>query len=122
MATQHNVFVRKFGKMAVVITVTDWEDFKELEQHMTNKESGDLLLTGVTTKSIYSNMQPSMQLNTYKAIDISEGTKGMGLAGIITEGCDYPGDNNQFADLMGGIWAYRKAGLTVAEEFSKPQL
>lgn len=88
MATIHNTFVRKFNNMVIVITITDWNDFKELEQ-FSKEENPDFLLSAVTTKSIYSNMQPSMQINTYKAEDITEGTKGMGLAGIITEGLDF---------------------------------
>lgn len=115
--TVHNTFVRKIGNKAIVITVTDWDDFKELEQF--SKESDpDFLISATTTKSVYSNMQPSMQLNTYQAVDITEGTKGMGLAGIITEGCDNAGKNGELEKFMGGIWSYKKIGLSVTESLS----
>lgn len=115
--TQQNTFIRKFGKLAIIITVTDWEDFAELGQ-----EDKDYIVSSVTTKSIYSNMQPSMQINTYKAIDITEGTKGMGLAGIITEGCDKAGKDNRLDEFVGGLWAYRKCGLSISEQFSRPTI
>lgn len=35
--TQHNVFIRRFGDKAILITVTDWEDFKELEAKSTEE-------------------------------------------------------------------------------------
>ena len=56
--TQQNVFVRKFGHLAIVITVTDWEDFKELEQFAKNDDP-DMLISSTTSKSIYSNMAKS---------------------------------------------------------------
>lgn len=106
MATQHNVFIRKFGQYAVVITVTDWNDFKELERHST-QESPDFLLSGVTSKSIYTNMNPSMIISTMGEVkDITDDTKGVGLSSIIT------GNSN-----AGPIWSYRKIdGLFVIED------
>lgn len=117
MATQHNVFVRKFGKLAVLITVTDWEDFKELEKHATSDEDGekhespDFLLSGVTSKSIYSNMNPQITVATRGEVkDITEETKGFGLAGIITGSAP-----------CGPLWQFRKIdGFVAVEEFSKP--
>ena len=100
--TQHNVFIRKFGHYAVVITVTDWNDFKELEKYSTH-EDPDLLLSGVTSKSIYTNMNPSMIISTRGEVkDITDETKGMGLDAIITGST--PAEP---------IWSYRKIdGLT----------
>lgn len=121
MATQHNMFIRKFGKLAIVITVTDWEDFKELEQ-LSEHENPDMLVSGITTKSIYSNMLPNIVVNTDSARDITAGTRGMGLAGIITEGVDKAHDTPELEDLIGGIWAYKKCGLTYAEQESKPRI
>lgn len=95
--TQHNVFVRKFGDKAVVITVTDWDDFKELEKH-SNNENPDFLLGAVTTKTIYSNMQPSMLIGTECEVkDITEQTRGDGLEAIITG-----------TGKAGAIWSYKK--------------
>lgn len=117
MATIQNVFVRKMDKKAIIITVTDWEDFKELEQ-FSKEENPDFLISSTTTKSIYSNMQPTMQMNTYNAVDITEGTKGMGIAGIITDGCDNAGKNGELEKLIGGFWAYRKTGQSYTEQIS----
>lgn len=111
MATQHNTFIRKFGKMAIIITVTDWEDFKELDK-FTIYGYPDFLVTSVTTKSIYSNMLPNIVVNTSEARDITEGTRGMGLAGIMTEGCGNSGKDGRLEDLVGGFWRYKKIGLT----------
>lgn len=121
MATIHNTFIRKLNDKAVIITVTDWSDFAELEQ-FSEEENPDFLVSATTTKSMYSNMQPSMQINTYEAIDLTEGTKGMGLAEIITEGCDNAGKNGELEKFIGGIWSYKKAGLTYSEQASKPHI
>lgn len=100
--TQHNVFIRKFGQYAVVITVTDWNDFKELEKCSTH-EDPDILLSGITSTSIYTNMNPSMTISTLGEVkDITDETKGMGFNSIIL--------GNSPA---GPIWSYRKIdGLT----------
>lgn len=114
MATQSNTFVRKFGKLAIIITVTDWEDFKELEQYSKN-EDPDFLISSMTSNSMYSNGQPSMQHNLFTAEDITEYTKGQGLASVLT-------GNLQGEKYSNGIWSYRKCGLTYAEEISKPKI
>jgi len=88
--TTSKVFVRKFGDMAVVITITDWKQYEELMQYAEKDEDGnlhenpDFMMDGTTTKSIYSNMFPSMNVATYTAKDITEETKGNGLAHILT--------------------------------------
>lgn len=112
MSTQHNVFIRKFGKMAIVITVTDWNDFKELEKHSTH-ESPDFLLSGITDANIYTNMNPSMLISTRGEVkDITEDTKGAGLTGIIT------GDSE-----AGPIWSYRKFSFCSAlDDMIKPKI
>lgn len=110
MQTQHNVFIRKFGNLAVIITITDWEDFKELEEH-SNLKNPDFLLAGVTTRNIYTNMNPSILLGTKGEVkDITKHTKGMGLEAIIT------------GDILDGpVWAYRKIdGLSAVDETIKP--
>lgn len=106
MDTQHNIFIRKFGQYAVIITVTDWNDFKELEKQSSH-ENPDFLLSGVTSKSIYTNMNPSIIVATKGEVkDITNETVGMGLGAIIT------GDSK-----VGPIWAYKKInGLFVAED------
>ena len=106
MATQSNTFVRKFGKMAVVITITDWDEFKELEQH-SEHESPDLMMSAVIDRSIYTNMNPSMLIATRGEVkDITEETKGMGLAHILTS----------------PYWSYRKIdGLCAVGEMTKPK-
>lgn len=97
MATQHNTFVRKWGKYAIVITVTDWNDFKDLEKHSKEPEP-DFLLSSITDRSIYSNMNPSMLISTRgKVKDITKDTVGSGLAGIITG-----------SSPAGPLWSYRK--------------
>jgi hypothetical protein len=108
MATQHNVFIRKFGNLAIVITVTDWEDFKELEKH-SKHESPDFLLSGITDRSIYTNMNPSMLVSTRGEVkDITEETKGIGIAGILTGG---------------NIWGFRKInGLFGIGDMIKPKM
>lgn len=126
MATKHNTFIRKFGKMAVLITVTDWDDFKELERY-SEKPDPDFLVSSMTTKSIYSNMLPNIIVNIGEGTrDITEGTKGMGLAGVITEGIelDYknPEKTRHLEDIAGGIWAYKNCGLTYSEAESRPKI
>jgi len=115
MATQSNTFVRKFGKMAIVITVTDWNDFKELEKYSEN-EDPDFLISSMTQNSIYSNGQPSMQHNLFTAEDITEQTKGQGLSAILT------GDLVGGSKYDGGFWSYKKCGLTYSEEVSQPKI
>lgn len=112
MATQHNTFIRKYGDKAIIITVTDWNDFKELEAH-SKHEDPDFLLSSVTSKDIWSNMNPQMLISTRGEVkDITDETKGIGLAGIITGHSD-----------ARGIWAFRKIdGLTAKEEFSKVEV
>lgn len=122
MATQHNMFIRKFGDKAIVITVTDWDDFKELEK-FSKQSDPDFLLSAVTSKSIYTNMMPSMQIDPSSAIDITQGTKGSGLAGIITGGCNSPGSKGQFKKFIGGFWSIRKIkGLMFDGEEDKPTI
>ncbi len=106
MATQHNTFIRKYGEMAIVITVTDWADFKELEAH-SDKEHPDFLVGAMTSKTIYSNMLPQMIINTGEVQDITEKTRGMGIAGIMT-GCQ--------------LWGYRKVnGLSYVSDMITPE-
>lgn len=119
MATKHNTFIRKYNNMAVIITVTDWDDFKELENFSVH-DNPDFLVGAITTKSIYSNMLPNVVIDTSTPRDITAGTKGVGLAGIITGGCEIGIDGLE--DLIGGIWAYKKCGLTHSEELSKPKI
>jgi len=88
--TISKVFVRKFGDMAVVITITDWKQYEELMKYAEEDENGELhtspdfMMEGTTSKTIYSNMLPSMTVGTYGAKDITEETKGNGLAHILT--------------------------------------
>jgi len=112
MATQSNTFIRKFGNLAIVITVTDWAEFKELEKH-SEHESPDLLLSSVIDRNIYTNMNPSMLIATRGEVkDITEETKGIGLAGILTGGSN-----------AGPLWSYRKiSGLCAISEMIKPKL
>lgn len=105
--TQHNVFVRKFGNKAIVIMVTDWDDFKELEKH-SEKPEPDFLISGVTSKgNIYCNCNTQTIFGVRGDVkDITDETKGAGLAGIIT------GESK-----AGPIWAYRKiSGLCAVSE------
>lgn len=112
MATQHNIFIRKFGKWAIAITVTDWNDFKELEQHSKHSDP-DFLLSAVTDRSIYSNMNPSMLISTKGEVkDITEDTVGFGLAGIITG-----------SSPAGPLWQFRKiSGLNALTGYASADL
>jgi hypothetical protein len=113
MQTQHNVFIRKFGDKAIIITVTDWDDFKELEKH-SKHEDPDLIISGITsTGNIYTNMNMEMILSTKGEVkDITKDTKGSGLASIIT------GNSN-----AGAIWGYRKiSGLSAITDMITPKL
>ena len=83
--TVQKVFVRKYGDMAVVMTITDWKQYEELMEHADEgNENPDFMMEGTTTKNIYSNMLPSTIVRTDNAKDITEETKGMGLAHILT--------------------------------------
>ena len=116
---QHNIFIRKFDDLAIVITVTDWNDFKELEQHATTDEDGkkhespDFLLSGTTSKNIYTNMNPSIIIGTRGEVkDITEETEGFGIGGILTGSAP-----------CGPIWGYRKIdGLFALEEMITPKI
>jgi hypothetical protein len=126
--TQQNVFVRKFGKLAIVITITDWEDFKELEK-FSECDSPDLLISSTTSKSIYSNMQPAMQLNTYDAVDITPITKGVSIGGILTGSFAWKNRDEQTDPKLkafidgNGIWSYRKVdGLCAVSEMITPKV
>lgn len=119
MATQHNTFIRKFGNHAIIMTVTDWKDFEVLSKMSASKHP-DFLVSAITTKTIYSNMLPNILVDVSTARDITEGTKGMGLSGILTGGCGNPGSNDQLKDLVGGIWGYKSCGLTYSEQMINP--
>ena len=112
MATQHNTFIRKFGKLAIIITVTDWNDFKELEAH-SKHEDPDFLLSSMTSANIYTNMNPSMLISTRGEVkDITDDTKGIGLAGILT------GSSN-----AGSIWGFRHIeGFSAIDEMITPKI
>ena len=112
MQTQQNIFIRKFGKLAIIITVTDWEDFKELEKH-SEHESPDFLLGSITSASIYTNMNPSLLISTRGEVrDITNETQGFGLAGIITGSAP-----------CGPIWSYRKIeGMSAISEMTTPKI
>ena len=73
--TTQNTFVRKFDNYAVLITVTDWEDYQELMQHANpENENPDFLVASSTSRTIYSNMNPSTVLAIHTAQDITEET------------------------------------------------
>jgi hypothetical protein len=112
MATQQNTFIRKFGKLAIIITVTDWNDFKELEKFSEHKDP-DFLLSSFTDKNIYTNMNPSMLISTRGEVkDITDDTHGIGIDGILTGGSN-----------AGPIWGYRKfSGLSALSEMITPKM
>lgn len=97
MPTQHNIFVRKMGDKAVIITVTDWNDFKELEK-ISNEKDPDFLIGGITNKNIYTGMNPSISCSISENVkDITLDTRGAGLAAIMT------GSSN-----VGPIWGFKR--------------
>lgn len=110
--TQQNTFIRKFGKLAIIITVTDWEDFKELEASSKHAEP-DLLISSFTSKDLWSNFNTQLTLSTRGEVrDITDQTAGTGLASILLG-----------SSLAGPLWAYRKMnGLTAKQQFSYPQI
>ncbi len=112
MSTQANTFIRKWGKYAILITVTDWDDFKELEAH-SKHEDPDFLLSSVIDRNIYTNMNPSMLIATRGEIkDLTEETQGAGLAGIITGSAP-----------CGPLWQFRKiSGLSAISEMITPKM
>ena len=112
MSTQHNVFIRKFGHLAIVITVTDWNDFASLADH-SEHEDPDFLLSAVTDASIYTNMNPSMLIATRGEVkDITDETRGAGLDGILTGGSP-----------AGRIWSYRHlSGFSAIDAMIKPEI
>jgi len=97
MATRHNVFIRRLGDKAVIITITDWDDFKELASK-SEHEYPDFLIGAVTTKSL--NGIPSMSININAEIeDITLKCRGESINGI----CHLP------------IWAIKKV-KTIMEQ------
>jgi hypothetical protein len=106
--TVQKVFVRKFGDMAIVMTITDWKQYEELMELAEKDEDGkvhenpDFMMEGTTTKNIYSNMLPSTMVRTDNAKDITEETKGMGLGHILTSPYwGYKTIENPLDDLLG---------------------
>lgn len=98
--TQHNVFVRRFDDMAIIITVTDWNDFSILNKHIDMEhKGGDLLLGGITKPpDIYLGHNPHIMLDVHGQVeDISDLTKGTGLASILTG-----------SSPIGPIWSFKK--------------
>lgn len=117
-----NTFVRKIGDKALVIMITGWDDFNELDtQRKTSSSDPDYLVPSSISKTIISGMQPAIQVNCYKGIDISEQTKGLGIAGILTEG--FSADAEPVKDSNGetitGIWGFKDMGESVYEHFFK---
>lgn len=113
MQTQHNVFIRKFGDKAIVITVTDWADFKQLEKH-SQHEDPDFIIGGITdTGNIYTNMNMQMLLSTRGEVkDITDKTEGAGLTSILLG-----------SSPAGPLWAYRKIdGLSAITEMITPKI
>ena len=113
MQTQHNVFVRKFGDKAIVITVTDWEDFKQLEKH-SEHEDPDFLIGGITSiGNIYTNMNMEMILSTRGEVkDITDKTQGTSLQQIMLG-----------TSPAGPLWAYRKiSGLSAITDMITPKI
>ena len=113
MQTQHNVFIRKFGDKAIVITVTDWEDFKRLEKH-SEHEDPDFIIGGITFQgNIYTNMNMQMLLSTRGEVkDITKETCGAGIAAILTG-----------SSPAGPLWAYRKIdGLSAITDMITPKI
>jgi hypothetical protein len=99
--------------MAILITVTDWNDFKMLEK-FSKHEDPDLLLGAITSQgNIYTNMNPSMLISVRGEVkDITKDTRGIGLAGIIL------GNSN-----AGPIWGYRHIdGLSAIDEMITPKI
>lgn len=99
MATIHNVFLRKYGDKAVLITVTDWQDFEKLEELLNGKDDGDFLLAGTTAKGLYDSnvVETSFNIDPAKCKNITDETKGDSYNGIMT------GNSN-----AGPIWAIKK--------------
>ena len=101
--TQHNVFIRRFGDKAILITVTDWEDFKELEAKST-EEYPDFIVGAVTTKNAATNMLPTITVNTHAAED----TKGASLQAILLGTAP-----------AGPLWAHKKVTNPILELYGE---
>lgn len=116
-----NSFVRKIGNMAMVITITDWKEFNELDGLAKNGNADpDYIVPTTISKTMYSGMQPAMQVNCYKGVDISEQTRGLGIAGILTEGFNNDACSVEFKDgdetkILSGIWAFKDLGQSLLE-------
>lgn len=74
MATQHLCFIRKFEKVAIVVTVMDVEDLKEIPN--------ESFVVASTTKNIYTGNMPTINISSQK-FDTGEEVKGMGIDGIL---------------------------------------
>ncbi|WP_291599160.1 hypothetical protein [Bacteroides sp.] len=105
--TQHNVFIRRFGNKAILITVTDWEDFKELEAKST-EEYPDFIVGAVTTKNAATNMLPTITVNTHAAEDITQNTKGASLQAILLGTAP-----------AGPLWAHKKVTNPILELYGE---
>ncbi len=105
--TQHNVFIRRFGNKAILITVTDWEDFKELEAKST-EEFPDFIVGAVTTKNAATNMLPTITVNTHAAEDITQDTKGASLQAILLGTAQ-----------AGSLWAHKKVANPILELYGE---
>jgi len=80
MATQHNVFIRRYGDKALVMTVTDWDDFKELESK-SEHESPDFLIGATTNKDFDGTPIISLHINS-ELKDMTSECKGDSINGV----------------------------------------
>ena len=99
---KHNVFIQPQGDKVVLVTV--------LPANLFAKKFNQSYVVAKTSKTIYSNMNPSIVLDLSTHMDADEfcamldypSMKGMGIAGVITEGpwfCQVTA--NPLAELMG---------------------
>lgn len=74
MATQHLTFVRKFEKVAIVVAVVDVSELENIPD--------ESFVVSTMSKSIYTNMLPSIQLSN-QVIESPSETKGNSIDGIL---------------------------------------
>lgn len=76
MITTHLAFVRKFGDKAVVVTVLDADQLKDIPD--------ESFVVANTQSSIYSGMNPCITLNKHETFQNEEATRGNSFDGILT--------------------------------------
>lgn len=101
--TQSNAVIRKLNDKAVILIVTEWDEFECLMKHA--KSDNPTMQVGCLTKTDFSSgMIPCTIFNTNAPKDITKETEGQTIDGIAKgEWWVTKKVNNPLSQLYGGM-------------------